>query len=197
MRTIWVYLRVSTKKQNNEKNEQPVDFYIKANKLKGTIRIIKEVVNGRTAWQDRELARIINSCKSGDIVITPEISRFSRDFFMTMDILNEFLKKNVDVHFLKPEITIVNKEMTSKDKLFTSYLALEAEVDSLLKGKSSQEGQAASIKHIGRPKLDLSNLDKNSSEIMLYFDRGWTISTLAKDFGVSKNAMKTWIKKNK
>ena len=197
MRTIWIYLRVSTKKQNNEKNEQPIDFYIKANKLKGTVRVIKEVANGHIAWQDRELARIINSCKPGDIVITPEISRFSRDFFMTMDILNEFLKKDIDVHFIKPEITIVNKEMTSKDKLFTSYLALEAEVDSLLKGKSSQEGQAASIKHIGRPKLDLSNLDRNSSEICLLYERGWTVPTLAKDFGVSKNTMKTWIKNHK
>ena len=78
MKTVWVYLRVSTKAQENEKFEKAVNFYLKTNKIKGTVRTIKEKVKGSVPWQKRELAKIINESKTGDIVITQEISRLAR-----------------------------------------------------------------------------------------------------------------------
>ena len=113
---------------------------------------------------------------------------------MTMDIINKLMEKDVPIHSLKPEVVIIEKGMTSKDKCFVSHFALKAESDSVMTGYRVKEGQAASKKSVGRPRIDETKLNDNSSEILILHERGWKPETLARQFGYSNFAMKRWIK---
>ena len=133
------YLRVSTTQQDvqtcqaeilrfaNEKRLVPVEF-------------VEETVSGTVPWKERELGRILQQLKPGDVVIVPEISRFARSLGQIIQIIEYCKKNDIAVHAIKGGWSI-NGGIGSKVVLY--MLGMFAEIERDLISLRTKEALAA------------------------------------------------------
>ena len=75
--STYAFLRVSTLLQDTEKNK--IDILQFANRMKlGNVEFIEEHVSGKVDYKKRKLGVLLDSMKSGDVLIVPELSRIAR-----------------------------------------------------------------------------------------------------------------------
>ena len=81
------YLRVSTPKQDVDKNK--LQILQLANQLElSPVEWVEETASGRLSWRKRQLARVIDALKSGDVLMVSELSRLGRSMLECMEILS-------------------------------------------------------------------------------------------------------------
>ena len=71
------YLRVSTGKQENEKNKAAILQFANERRL-GHVTFVEETVTGTTDWRERELGRLLAELGEGDSLVVSELSRLGR-----------------------------------------------------------------------------------------------------------------------
>ena len=87
---VYGYIRVSTDKQTVENQR----FEIKKFTDKDKIMIdewIEETISGTVSPTKRNLGKLLNKVKKGDIIICSELSRLGRNMYMIMSILNTLM----------------------------------------------------------------------------------------------------------
>ena len=193
------YCRVSTVEQDNEKFQNEILKYSNKNDL-GKVEFVEEKKSGKKDWRTRELGTLINDkCKSGDIILVPELSRISRSISQTYDIITVCQSKDITLHFLKQNL-IIKKEndMTTKVMLNTMSMVSEMERDFIsLRTKESLSVKKNNGVKLGRPRgTGKSKLDQFSEEIKSFRKNGPTITWLGKHYGVSTLTVSNWLKKH-
>jgi DNA invertase Pin-like site-specific DNA recombinase len=191
------YLRVSTDRQNTEKFKHNIEDYAKAKGL-GTVDHYEDTVSGVKNWRHRQIHNLILSPYYSDIII-PDLSRVSRSFSQTVEIIEEFKIKGKRLHLIN-ESQIVDPE--KNDMYQNMFLGLLGTVAQLERDMCShrikdalQELKRKGVK-LGRPRSRVSKLDQYRDQIINLLDVGVKQVAIAKQFSVSEQTLSLWIKRN-
>jgi len=186
------YIRVSTNHQNTENQQLEIENFAKEN----GIRIdewIEEKISGTKNPEKRKLGKILMSqCKSGDMIICTEISRFGRSLIMIMNVLQYFLERNIKVWTIKDGYRL-GDDIQSKVLAFA--FGLSAEIERQLISERTKLGLNRARmegKQIGRKegrKSDYYKLTPNDDYIRHEIMLGRSKLSLANELGVSWNTL--------
>lgn len=189
------YLRVSTGMQDLK--NQKLGILDLSNKHSWKVEFIEEIVSGKVSYKDRELGKVINTLKEGDILIVSELSRLGRSMLEIMALLCELSKKEIKVYAVKGGYEINN---TLQSKILTMVLCMAAEIEKDLISSRTKEALARKKREgfkLGRPKgsLGKSKLDGKEDEIKNLLDKKVGITSLSKIYDCSWPCMKNFIDK--
>ena len=189
------YLRVSTGEQDFK--NQKLGILDLANKHNWKINFIEEKVSGKVSYKEKELGKVIDTFKEGDVLIVSELSRLGRSMVEIMTLLCELSKKGVKVYAVKGGYEINN---SIQSKILTMVLCMAAEVERDLISSRTKEALARKKKEgfkLGRPKgvPGKSKLDGMEGEIKKLLDKKVGIASLAKIHDVAWPTMANFIKK--
>lgn len=133
------YIRVSTDKQTVENQRFEVEKFCEAKKIH-IDHWIEETESGATPVEKRKLGAQMKKLQKGDVLICTELSRLGRSLFMVIILLDECLKKGVEVWTTKEGYQL-GDNMNSKAMAFAFGLA--AEIERNLISQRTKEALAA------------------------------------------------------
>ena len=148
---IFGYIRVSTDKQTVENQRYEINRYCEQH---GMIveKWIEETISGTKEIEKRKLGGLIDKMKKNDILICAELSRLGRNLLMIMGVLNECMKKEVQVWTIKDSYRL-GSDINSKVLAFA--FGLSAEIERNLISQRTKEALARKKAEgviLGRPK---------------------------------------------
>ncbi len=191
------YIRVSSSKQTCEHQKYEIEQFAKQNKLK-IDKWVEETISSRKALNKRKLGELLDVLKSGDILISCEISRLGRSLLEVMRILETCLNKDCQVWTIKENYRLGN-DIQSKVLAFAFGLAAEIERKLISdRTKSSLANIKASGKKLGRPFAAQSKklkLSKNTKRIKDLLEKGISKSQIAKIMVVDRMTVSRFIKR--
>lgn len=160
---VYAYLRVSTGKQDGKNQKLGIDALATARGLHIDEYIDDEGVSGTVEPEKRELGKLLDKLKPGDILLAGELSRLGRSVFMIFSILEYCMKNNITIMTAKDGYTLGN-DIQSKVMAFA--FGLSAEIEREMISRRTKEALAlrkAQGVHIGR-----KNGSKNSYNTKWY-----------------------------
>jgi DNA invertase Pin-like site-specific DNA recombinase len=196
MNKIIAYLRVSTSRQDLEKNKNDILRLANEKKL-GVVDFVEEKVSGTVKWKKRKIGEIIETLSRGDIIIVSELSRLGRSMLECMEILSISIDKGIMIYSVKGNWNLDN---TIQSKIIAMAFSMAAEIERELISQRTKEAlrarKEAGVK-LGRPKGSWSSkLDKHKKEIMKLLESGSTKRYIANKFKTSEQNLYKWIKKH-
>jgi DNA invertase Pin-like site-specific DNA recombinase len=195
---IYGYCRVSTAHQHEENQHFVIENFAKQNNLQ-IDAWVEEKISSSKKLQDRKLGLLLNKLKSGDILITTEISRLGRSLLEVMGILQTCLEKDCQVWTLKENFRL-GSDIQSKVLAFA--FGLSAELSKSLLQERVRESLArlkASGKKLGRPigaKSKTLKLSKNKKRINRLVDKGISKNEIARIMHVNKSTLYKYLRNN-
>jgi len=193
---IYAYCRVSTTHQTEENQHFVIEQYAKENNL--TVDVwVEETISSGKRLSERKLGKLIPKLKSGDILITTEISRLARSLMELMGILQTCLEKECQIWTLKENFRL-GTDVQSKVLAFA--FGLSAELSKSLLQARVRESLArlkANGKKLGRPfgaKSRELKLEKHRHRLELMIKRGISKTKIAKTLGVHKCTIYNYLK---
>lgn len=195
---IYGYCRVSTAHQHEENQHFVIENFAKQHNLK-IDAWVEEKISSSKKLQDRKLGLLLNKLKSGDILITTEISRLGRSLLEVMGILQTCLEKDCQVWTLKENFRL-GSDIQSKVLAFA--FGLSAELSKSLLQERVRESLArlkASGKKLGRPigaKSKTLKLSKNKKRINRLVDKGISKNEIARIMHVNKSTLYKYLRNN-
>ncbi len=194
------YERVSTKKQDNSRQERVLENEgIKFDK------IYKDVITGVTKKREA-LSRMLVEVSEGDIVYCESISRLGRNLKDLIDIIDTLVQKGVRVKILKEGIDTGNSTYKLLLGIFGAVAEMEREtiqertqqkIDQLKEDKKKGEINTKTGKWFGRQKVTKELLETNKEFIKYYnkiLDGSLKKNEVAKILNVSRTTLYEWIK---
>ncbi len=194
---ILAYIRVSTDRQTVENQRVAITKYAKENKLK-IDKWYSECVSGTKYEENRELGKLLKTLKKGDIIIVSEISRISRKMFEIYSIFNKCIKTGVQLHSIKENYRITDD---LQSQFMGIAFGMSAEIERNLISLRTKEALAirkANGVVLGRPKGPSKKQDhlyENKESIRLNLKDGHSISSIAKEYLVSRGTLYSFLKK--
>lgn len=195
---IYAYIRVSTDKQTVENQRFEIKEFCEK---KGIIveRWIEETISGAKKVDDRRLGRLIHKMKQDDILICTELSRLGRNLLMIMGILNDCMKKQVQIWTIKDNYRL-GDDINSKVLAFAFGLAAEIERNLIsLRTKEALARKKAEGVVLGRPKGRKSakkKLTGREQQIKEMLDAEISYSAIARYFKVHRLTVSCFVKEN-
>lgn len=195
---IYGYIRVSTDKQTVENQRFEIKRYLK----KSNIQVdewIEETISGTISPNKRNLGKLLEKAKKGDIIICSELSRLGRNMFMIMSILNILMERGVIIYTVKERYKL-GDDISSKVLAFA--FSISAEIERSLISQRTKEAlqrkKAEGVK-LGRP-LGKRNshykLDENDLQIRKMLSEGYTQEYISKMLNVSTSTLYLYMKRN-
>ncbi len=196
---IYGYIRVSTDKQTVENQRFEINKFIKKTKFK-VDEWIEETISGTVSPKKRNLGKLIEKTKKGDLIICSELSRLGRNMFMIMSILNILMERGVIIYTVK-ECYRLGEDLTSKVLAFA--FSISAEIERTLISQRTTEAlrrkKAEGVK-LGRPKGRVSahhKLTGCDNKIKMMLAEGYPKTLISKQLNVSPSTLYLYLKENK
>jgi DNA invertase Pin-like site-specific DNA recombinase len=192
----YAYIRVSTDKQTVENQRFEIDRFC----IRENVQIdkwIDETISGTKEPEKRKLGSVLRKMKKGDILICAELSRLGRSLMMIMGILNECLRREVQVWTIKDNYRL-GADISSKVMAFA--FSLSAEIERNLISQRTTEALARKRQVgvvLGRPKGRMSTRVKLTGKedvIGRLLEQGWSQSRIAKKLKVHRITLGNFIK---
>lgn len=180
------FLRVSTLEQDTEKNKIDILQFANQHKL-GNVEFIEEHVSGTKDYKKRKLGALLDSMKSGDILIVPELSRIARSITQILEVIKVTKDKGITLYSLKENFNNADDSITAivTSTIFALVAQIERELISLRTREALHARQVAGIK-LGRPTgKGKSKLDKHSEDIMRLLSLKVPKTLIAKQYNTS------------
>lgn len=196
---IYGYIRVSTDKQTVENQRFEIEKFIKKNKLK-VGEWIEETISGTVSPSKRNLGKLIEKTKQGDVIVCSELSRLGRNMFMIMSILNILMERGVIIYTVKEHYRL-GEDITSKVLAFA--FSISAEIERTLISQRTTEAlrrKKAEGVVLGRPKgrknkfYKLSGCENKIREMM---QEGYPKTLISKQLNCSPSTLYQFMKKHK
>ena len=195
---IYGYIRVSTDKQTVENQRFEINRFIKKSGLH-VDSWIEETISGTVSPKKRNLGKLIEKTKKGDLIICSELSRLGRNMFMIMSILNVLMERGVIIYTVKEKYRL-GEDLTSKVLAFA--FSISAEIERALISQRTKEAlqrkKAEGVK-LGRPKGKLNTKHKLSgceSKIRQMLLEGYPKNLISRQLNVSYSTLYAFMKKN-
>lgn len=122
----YAYYRVSTDKQDYEAQKVGVTKYCDYQDITIDKEYVDEGISGTVDYKSRNLGKLINKAKAGDLIIVSEISRLSRKMVDTFELVKILQQKGVDVYCIKENMKI---DSTALGLMVMSLFAFSAQVE--------------------------------------------------------------------
>lgn len=193
---IYGYIRVSTDKQTVENQRFEINKFIKHTKVQ-VDEWIEETISGTISPQKRNLGKLIEKAKKGDIIICSELSRIGRNMFMIMSILNILMERGVIIYTVKEHYKL-GDDLTSKVLAFA--FSISAEIERTLISQRTTEALQRKKKEgvvLGRPKGRKNSTYKLSGcdyQILQMLHDGYPKTLISKQLGVSPSTLYLYLK---
>ena len=196
---IYGYIRVSTDKQTVENQRFEINKFIKKTKFK-VDEWIEETISGTVSPKQRNLGKLIEKTKKGDLIICSELSRLGRNMFMIMSILNILMERGVIIYTVKERYRL-GEDLTSKVLAFA--FSISAEIERTLISQRTTEAlrrkKAEGVK-LGRPKGRVSahhKLTGCDNKIKMMLAEGYPKTLISKQLNVSPSTLYLYLNENK
>ena len=195
------YIRVSTEKQDYQNQKHGILEYINKHEL-GHTEFIEETISSRKKYGDRDISRLITSMKSGDILVTSELSRIGRSILEVMSIFQTLAEKGIQTHIIKGGFVIGGDDNKIQSSVLVFAFGLAAEIERELISQRTKEAlavrKARGVK-LGRQKgaKVASKLDGKEEVIVALLDKKIPVASIAKMFDVARSTMINFIKTRK
>lgn len=196
---IYGYIRVSTDKQTMENQRYEINKFCTTN-IHVVDKWISETISGNKEVEERELGDLIKIMKPKDILICSELSRLGRSLFMIMGVLNECMKRDIEVWTIKDNYRLGN-DISSKVLAFA--FGLSAEIERNLISQRTKEALARKRAEgviLGRPKGKKSSKTKLSGhekQILRLLDEKHSFSAIGRMFKVNRITVSNFVKRHK
>ena len=119
---------------------------------------IKETISGTIEVDKRKLGKLLKKMRKDDVLICAELSRLGRTLFMIMEVLNQCMKRDIQVWTIKDNYRL-GSDISSKVLAF----GLSAEIERNLISQRTKEALARKRAEgviLGRPKGSKSKTGK-------------------------------------
>lgn len=193
------YIRVSTDKQTVENQRFEIENFCGSKGIKIDCWI-EETESGTTPVEKRKLGTSMKKTQKGDILICTELSRLGRSLFMVMTLLDECLKKGVEVWTIKEGYQL-GDNMNSKVMAFAFGLAAEIERNLISqRTKEALAARRAAGVVLGRregSKNKVYKLDKHKDYILKKIKEGKSNYYIAKHLHAKYSTVVDYVKKLK
>ena len=160
---IYGYIRVSTDKQTVENQRFEISCFCEKQNL-NIDAWIEETISGSKEPEKRKLGKLLARMTKGDVLICAELSRLGRNLLMIMGILNQCMKREVQVWTIKDNYRL-GADISSKVLAFA--FGLSAEIERNLISQRTKEALARKRTEgviLGRPKGRKSSHTKLSGK---------------------------------
>lgn len=195
---IYGYIRVSTDKQTVENQRFEINRYCNEHEMI-VDKWIEETISGTKDVDKRKLGSLLDTMKKDDVLICAELSRLGRNLLMIMAILNQCMKREVQVWTIKDNYRL-GSDINSKVLAFA--FGLSAEIERNLISQRTKEALARKKAEgvvLGRPKGSKSKSKKltgRDAEIKVLLDKHISKSAIARILGVHRITVSEFIKNN-
>lgn len=192
---VYVYIRVSTEKQDFAGQLFAVRQYAEFHRLK-IDEVIEEKVSGKVPRDKRDLGKLVARMKEGDILLTPELSRLGRstaDTVITIDLLS---KKKVTVHLIKENLISGTPNYEFMATIYAGLASMERQRISERTKEALRAKKAQGIQ-IGHPvgfKCKNVKLTPYRAEIKQLLDNGSSIWAISKRYNVKWQTARDFIR---
>jgi DNA invertase Pin-like site-specific DNA recombinase len=199
MKTI-AYLRISTAGQDWDNQRLAILDYAHRHKI--TIdEFVSTQVSSQKSLKQRGILELLDSLEPEDILLVSELSRLGRSVGQVIQMIDYMIKNRIQFVAIKESIELSGKQ-DIQTKVMVTMFSLFAEIERDLISERTKEGIAAARskgKIIGRPKgaLGKSKLDGRERDIILLLEKEVGITSIAKIMGVSRTALRHFIKTRK
>lgn len=196
--TTYAYIRVSTDRQDLDNQRHGVIEYAKQHGLE-PLTFFDDTVTGKKNWRERDLGKLLDQAKKGDVLLVAEISRLARSTLQVLEILQHAAEKEIAVHVVKNRMVM---DGSLHARITATVLGLAAEIEREFISARTTEALArrkAAGLPLGRPKgrtSDERKLDKRKDEIKDLLAKGVHKTSIARIVGCSPNTLYQWMEAN-
>jgi DNA invertase Pin-like site-specific DNA recombinase len=145
------YLRVSSDKQDLQRQEHLLLKYAQEHQLQIS-DFIQVEISSRRGTKERRIDELLVRLTPGDTVLVAELSRFGRNMFEVINLINQLSAKGVKLIFVRqPELSTTGPQTKLLLAIYSYFAEAEREFISL----RTKQGLAAARAHgvrVGRPK---------------------------------------------
>ena len=195
----FAYIRVSTDRQTLDNQRYEINCFCEKNNLRIDCWI-HESVSGTKAASDRKLGKLLQTLHKDDLLICAELSRLGRNMFMVMTILHTCMEKGCRVWTIKEGYKL-GDDLQSKVLAFAFGMAADIERDLIsARTREALAARKAQGVRLGRPEGSRNHryvLDTQAHAILRLLKEGKTQKEIAVKYGVSKNTVNRWLKRQK
>lgn len=192
--TTHAFLRVSTLEQDTEKNK--IDILQFANRLKlGNVEFTEEHCSGKINYKERKLGVLLDSMKSGDVLIVPELSRIARSITQILEVIKITKDKGIILYSLKENFNNTDDSITATvtSTIFALVAQIERELISLRTREALHARKIAGVK-LGRPKgKGKSKLDPYKEDILKLLSLKVPKTMIARQYSCSIGNLNNYI----
>lgn len=179
MQTIG-YIRVSTDKQDLDKQKHLLLEYAQQHKLLITDFIEVEISSRKNA-SERRIEELVTRLQKGDILLAAELSRLGRNMLETLNIISGLSEKGVQIIFVRqPELSTTGPHTKLLLAIYSYFAEAEREYISL-RTKQGLAAARAQGKQLGRPKGSRNKeraLDPYKKQIREYLQMGLNLAAV-------------------
>lgn len=123
---VFGYIRVSSDKQDLQKQEHLLLKYAQQNNLQVS-EFINIEISSRKSTKERRIDELLARLEEGDVLLVAELSRLGRNMFEVINIINQLSENGVEVIFVRqPELSTAGPYR----KLLLAIYSYFAEADS-------------------------------------------------------------------
>ena len=193
---IFGYIRVSTDKQTVANQRYEINSFCERENIV-VEHWFEETISGVKLPEKRKLGQVLAHLQKDDILICAELSRLGRSLMMIMDILNQCLKREVQVWTIKDNYRL-GVDINSQVLAFA--FGLTAEIERHLISQRTKEALARRRSEgamLGRPKGSKSaylKLTGRENEIVRLLNRGFSRSFIARRLNVHRITLTCFIR---
>ena len=146
------YIRVSTDKQDNQKQKHLILEYAHTNNMH-IDKFIEVELSSRKSEKLRKITELKESLQKNDTLIVAELSRLGRNMLDVMNLIQELNDKGVKLIFIRqPELSTFNSAHSKLLLAIYSYFAESEREFISLRTKQGLAAAKASGKKLGRQK---------------------------------------------
>ncbi|SMF95682.1 Site-specific DNA recombinase [Methylomagnum ishizawai] len=196
--TTYAYIRVSTDAQDLNNQRHGVIEYAKKHGLE-PLSFFEDTASGKKSWKARDLGKLLDQARAGDVLVVAEISRLARSTLQVLEILQEAAKQEIAVHVAKSNMVM---DGSLNSRITAVVLGLAAEIEREFISARTTEALArrkAEGKPLGRPKGRVSavhKLDKDQDKIKEMLAKGVHKTSIARLLGCNPDTLYEWMKAN-
>lgn len=189
---VYGYCRVSTDKQDSERQQSEILDYAKKHGL-GDVTIFRETMSGTK--EKPELERLLSGLKQGDTLAVWELSRLTRSGISAVFEIAGRVRKAGAVLLETSSGRVIGNDTNGEVYLFALGLSAKIEKEMISeRTKSALKMRKDKGMILGRP-AGKSKLDERKVEIMGYQKMELSKAKIAKLVGCSRSTYLAWLEK--
>ena len=145
------YIRVSSDKQDYDNQKHLLLQYAQVHQIL-IDEFIKVEISSKKNTKERKIDELISRLKKGDVLLVTELSRFGRNMFQTLNIINGMSEKGISIIFVnQPELSTTGPHTKLLLAIYSYFAEAEREYISM-RTKQGLAAARAKGKKLGRPK---------------------------------------------